>query len=90
MLFVYNMLLTGFDYEREKAVWSRVIKAHNLLSFDMGESTLQFEYGYVIDFVTSKKSSKKPAKTMKELEVNSVTRRIVIATYSGRRNPGRN
>ena len=54
LLFVYNMLLTGFDAERLKKLYlGRVIKAHNLLQAltRVNRPFNEFEYGYVIDFL---------------------------------------
>ena len=53
LLFVYNMLLTGFDAKRLKKLYiGRVIKAHNLLqALTRVNRTYQaFEYGYIVDF----------------------------------------
>ena len=53
LLFVYNMLLTGFDAPRLKKLYiGRVIKAHNLLqALTRVNRTYQgFSYGYVVDF----------------------------------------
>ena len=53
LLFVYNMLLTGFDAERLKKLYlGRVIKSHNLLQAltRVNRPFKEFEYGYVIDF----------------------------------------
>ena len=52
-LFVYNMLLTGFDAPRLKKLYiTRVIKAHNLLQAltRVNRSYKDFKYGYVVDF----------------------------------------
>jgi len=52
-LFVYNMLLTGFDAPRLKKLYvTRVIKAHNLLQAltQVNRSYKNFKYGYVVDF----------------------------------------
>ncbi|MBK8621389.1 MAG: type I restriction endonuclease subunit R [Saprospiraceae bacterium] len=52
-LFVYNMLLTGFDASRLKKLYiTRVIKAHNLLQAltRVNRSYKDFKYGYVVDF----------------------------------------
>jgi type I restriction enzyme, R subunit len=52
-LFVYNMLLTGFDAPRLKKLYvTRVIKAHNLLQAltRVNRSYKDFRYGYVVDF----------------------------------------
>ncbi len=53
LLFVYNMLLTGFDSPRLKKLYvTRVIKAHNLLQAltRVNRTYKQFKYGYVVDF----------------------------------------
>ncbi|HMT54449.1 MAG TPA: DEAD/DEAH box helicase family protein [Saprospiraceae bacterium] len=53
LLFVYNMLLTGFDAPRLKKLYvTRVIKAHNLLQAltRVNRSYKDFRYGYVVDF----------------------------------------
>ena len=52
-LFVYNMLLTGFDAPRLKKLYiGRVIKAHNLLQTltRVNRTYKDFRYGYVVDF----------------------------------------
>jgi type I restriction enzyme R subunit len=53
LLFVFNMLLTGFDAPRLKKLYiGRVIKAHNLLQAltRVNRTYKGFEYGYVVDF----------------------------------------
>jgi type I restriction enzyme R subunit len=53
LLFVYNMLLTGFDAPRLKKLYiGRVIKAHNLLQTltRVNRTYKNFRYGYVVDF----------------------------------------
>lgn len=53
LLFVYNMLLTGFDAHRLKKLYlGRVIKAHNLLQAltRVNRPYKKFRYGYVVDF----------------------------------------
>ncbi len=53
LLFVYNMLLTGFDAPRLKKLYvTRVIKAHNLLQAltRVNRAYKKFRYGYVVDF----------------------------------------
>ena len=53
LLFVFNMLLTGFDAPRLKKLYmGRVIKAHNLLQAltRVNRSYQNFNYGYVVDF----------------------------------------
>ncbi len=52
-LFVYNMLLTGFDAKRLKKLYiGRVIKSHNLLQAltRVNRTYKDFRYGYVVDF----------------------------------------
>ena len=52
-LFVYNMLLTGFDAKRLKKLYiGRVIKDHNLLQTltRVNRPYKKFKYGYVVDF----------------------------------------
>ncbi|MCS5707784.1 DEAD/DEAH box helicase family protein [Candidatus Berkiella cookevillensis] len=52
-LFVFNMLLTGFDAPRLKKLFiGRVIKAHNLLQAltRVNRPYQNFNYGYVVDF----------------------------------------
>ncbi len=53
LLFVYNMLLTGFDAPRLKRLYlGRVIKDHNLLQAltRVNRRYRKFRYGYVVDF----------------------------------------
>ncbi len=53
LLFVFNMLLTGFDAPRLKKLYiGRVIKAHNLLQTltRVNRTYKNFSYGYVVDF----------------------------------------
>ncbi len=57
-LFVYNMLLTGFDAPRLKKLYiGRVIKAHNLLQTltRVNRTYKDFKYGYVVDFADIQK-----------------------------------
>jgi len=52
-LFVYNMLLTGFDAKRLKKLYiGRLIKDHNLLQTltRVNRPYKKFRYGYVVDF----------------------------------------
>tara|TARA_R110000737_G_scaffold282984_1_gene289653 strand:- start:13345 stop:16458 length:3114 start_codon:yes stop_codon:yes gene_type:complete len=52
-LFVFNMLLTGFDAPRLKKLYiGRVIKSHNLLQTltRVNRTYKDFGYGYVVDF----------------------------------------
>ena len=56
-LFVYNMLLTGFDAKRLKKLYiGRVIKKHNLLQTltRVNRKYKNFKYGYVVDFADIK------------------------------------
>ncbi|MEL6560123.1 MAG: DEAD/DEAH box helicase family protein [Bacteroidota bacterium] len=53
LLFVYNMLLTGFDAPRLKKLYlGRIIKAHNLLQTltRVNRTYRDFKYGRVVDF----------------------------------------
>ncbi len=53
LLFVYNMLLTGFDAPRLKKLYlGRLIKSHNLLQAltRVNRTYKTFRYGYVVDF----------------------------------------
>ncbi|MBN2702635.1 MAG: type I restriction endonuclease subunit R [Pontiellaceae bacterium] len=53
LLFVYNMLLTGFDAPRLKKLYlNRVVKAHNLLQAltRVNRTYKNHYYGYVVDF----------------------------------------
>lgn len=53
ILFVYNMLLTGFDAKRLKKLYlARVIQDHNLLQTltRVNRPYKKYEYGYVVDF----------------------------------------
>ena len=53
LLFVYNMLLTGFDAKRLKKLYlGRVIKSHNLLQTltRVNRPYPGFQFGYVVDF----------------------------------------
>lgn len=53
LLFVYNMLLTGFDAKRLKKLYiGRQIKDHNLLQTltRVNRPYKKFRYGYVVDF----------------------------------------
>lgn len=57
-LFVFNMLLTGFDAKRLKKLYiGRVIKAHNLLQTltRVNRRYKNFLYGYVVDFADIQK-----------------------------------
>ena len=71
-LFVYNMLLTGFDASRLKKLYiGRVIKAHNLLQAltRVNRTYDHFSYGYVVDFAGIEKEFEKTNQDyFKELE----------------------
>lgn len=57
ILFVYNMLLTGFDAKRLKKLYvGRVIKRHNLLQAltRVNRTYKNFRYGYIVDFADIK------------------------------------
>lgn len=57
-LFVYNMLLTGFDAKRLKKIYlGRVIKRHNLLQTltRVNRPYKDFRYGFVVDFADIRK-----------------------------------
>lgn len=58
LLFVYNMLLTGFDSKRLKKLYiGRLIKDHNLLQTltRVNRPYKKFRYGYVVDFADIRK-----------------------------------
>jgi len=58
LLFVYNMLLTGFDAKRLKKLYvGRVIKDHNLLQTltRVNRPYKDFKYGFVVDFADIRK-----------------------------------
>ncbi len=62
LLFVFNMLLTGFDAPRLKKLYiGRVIKAHNLLQTltRVNRTYKGFDYGYVVDFADIEKEFEK-------------------------------
>lgn len=59
LLFVYNMLLTGFDAKRLKKLYlGRVIRQHNLLQAltRVNRTYKDFRYGYVVDFADIRKA----------------------------------
>jgi type I restriction enzyme R subunit len=59
ILFVYNMLLTGFDAKRLKKLYlARVIQDHNLLQTltRVNRPYKQYQYGYVVDFADISKA----------------------------------
>ena len=58
LLFVYNMLLTGFDAKRLKKLYiCRLIKDHNLLQTltRVNRPYKNFRYGFVVDFADIRK-----------------------------------
>ena len=62
LLFVFNMLLTGFDAPRLKKLYvGRIIKAHNLLQTltRVNRTYKDFRYGYVVDFAGIEQQFKK-------------------------------
>jgi type I restriction enzyme R subunit len=62
ILFVFNMLLTGFDAPRLKKLYiGRVIKSHNLLQTltRVNRTYKSFGYGYVVDFADIEKEFEK-------------------------------
>lgn len=72
ILFVYNMLLTGFDAPRLKKLYvGRVIKSHNLLQAltRVNRTYKHFRYGYVVDFADIQDEFRKTnEKYLKELK----------------------
>jgi len=65
ILFVYNMLLTGFDAHRLKKLYlGRVIKDHNLLQAltRVNRPYKKHKYGYVVDFADISKEFDKTNK----------------------------
>ena len=73
LLFVYNMLLTGFDAKRLKKLYiGRIIKDHNLLQTltRVNRPYKKFRYGYVVDFADiSKEFDKTNREYFKELQL---------------------
>jgi len=73
LLFVFNMLLTGFDSARLKKLYlGRVIKAHNLLQTltRVNRTYKNFKYGYVVDFADIQREfDKTNADYFKELQL---------------------
>ncbi|WP_027362078.1 type I restriction endonuclease [Halodesulfovibrio aestuarii] len=64
-LFVYNMLLTGFDAKRLKKLYlGRVVRKHNLLQAltRVNRTYKGFRYGYVVDFADIRKEFEKTNK----------------------------
>ena len=72
-LFVYNMLLTGFDAKRLKKLYlGRVIRKHNLLQAltRVNRPYKDFRYGYVVDFADISAEFKETNEAyMKELQL---------------------
>ena len=72
ILFVYNMLLTGFDAPRLKKLYlGRVVKSHNLLQAltRVNRPYRTFRHGYVVDFADIKKEFEKTnQRYLKELQ----------------------
>ena len=65
ILFVYNMLLTGFDAKRLKKLYlARIVKDHNLLQTltRVNRPYKKFQYGYVVDFADISKEFDKTNK----------------------------
>jgi len=65
ILFVYNMLLTGFDAPRLKKLYlGRIIKDHNLLQAltRVNRTYKKHRYGYVVDFADIQKEVDKTNK----------------------------
>lgn len=65
LLFVYNMLQTGFDAKRLKKLYlGRVIRKHNLLQAltRVNRTYKDFRYGYVVDFADISKEFDKTNK----------------------------
>ena len=73
MLFVYSMLLTGFDAKRLKKLYmGRIVKDHNLLQTltRVNRPYKKFRYGYVVDFADiSKEFDKTNREYFKELQL---------------------
>ncbi|WP_260292477.1 type I restriction endonuclease subunit R [Sedimenticola hydrogenitrophicus] len=71
LLFVFNMLLTGFDAHRLKKLYlGRVIRKHNLLQAltRVNRPYKDFRYGYVVDFADiSKEFEETNQRYLKEL-----------------------
>jgi type I restriction enzyme R subunit len=65
LLFVYNMLLTGFDSSRLKKLYlARLVRDHNLLQTltRVNRPYKKFRYGYVVDFADIQEQFKKTNK----------------------------
>lgn len=62
IIFVYNMLLTGFDAKRLKKLYlARVVKDHNLLQTltRVNRPYKDYQYGFVVDFADISKQFEK-------------------------------
>lgn len=72
LLFVYNMLLTGFDAPRLKKLYlGRIIRKHNLLQTltRVNRTYKGWKYGYIVDFADiSKEFDKTNEAYLKELQ----------------------
>lgn len=65
LLFVYNMLLTGFDAKRLKKLYiGRLVKDHNLLQTltRVNRPYKKFRYGFVVDFADIRQDFEKTNK----------------------------
>ena len=72
-LFVYNMLLTGFDAKRLKKLYiGRIVKDHNLLQTltRVNRPYKNFQYGFVVDFADITKSPKNLMRRTKLISMN--------------------
>jgi len=73
LLFVFNMLQTGFDSPRLKKIYiGRIIKSHNLLQTltRVNRVYKNFKYGYVVDFANIQKEFEKTNSAyLKELQL---------------------
>ena len=73
ILFVYNMLLTGFDSPRLKKLYlARKIESHNLLQAltRVNRSYKDTRYGYIVDFADIEKEFDKTNKAyLEELQL---------------------
>ena len=71
VLFVYNMLLTGFDAKRLKKLYlARVVKDHNLLQTltRVNRPYKNYRYGFVVDFADISAHYSNLFKTRAEIE----------------------
>lgn len=84
ILFVYNMLLTGFDAHRLKKLYiGRIIKDHNLLQTltRVNRPYKNFRYGYVVDFADIRKEFKATNQAYFE-ELQDIIGKDEMQTYS--------